>query len=457
MKKTISFLLAATMTVGNIGPHISSVYASSTEGVENFESYDANEGYEDYQAGEYIVPNESAEQEEAQPVQDTPVQNEAPAPIQEATPETQAFPVLESGTFDLGKSSVYIYDDQNAQPFVEYGGVTYKNPGITSFVLTGSSDSNKAEIMSDREYSVMLKDLSLSCDTPLAFYGNGTTHVKVSGSVKLPSRGTSLFTYENLKIDFTFEDNASIQCGGNIGATGDGAQITVNNGHITGSEFFTGSPVIIKGGNIQAAVTNAADAAGTSLSPVHIENLTPSGTYSPVVTVNGEGYSYGQFLAGADGTAALYLPQGEISVVLGGVEYRGTNNADSPVLLPYDPQAETQPETQPETQAEVQTEEAQTEAVTNTETETPAASETEQAEAPETLSTEAVTENSEAIETEDQTEAAAPEETSETVSAENLTDDITGVEDTEAILTAPEETEAEAAAEGDTEAETTAE
>ena len=464
MKKTVSLLLAATMTIGNIGPQFTSVYAFDTEGVENFETFDENGGYEDFQSGEYIVPNE----QEA-PVQDTaeetPAQNEAPEPIQEATPETQAFPVLESGTFDLGKSSVYIYDDQNAQPFVEYGGVTYKNPGITSFVLTGSSDSNKAEIMSDREYSVMLKDLSLSCDTPLAFYGNGTTHVKVSGSVKLPSGGTSLFTYENLKIDFTFEDNASIQCGGNIGATGDGAQITVNNGHITGSEFFTGSPVIIKGGNIQASVTNPVSAAGTSLAPVRIENLSPGTVYTPGITINNEPYGYGSLTTSKDGSATLYLPTGEISAVFDGVEYRASNNGDSPVLVPYIP--EEAPVEEPDTESTPASEVPLTEAVTQDNI----SQETVQTERlTESLQTENIPNENETVQTEPltekQTEAISLPDAEPEAALENKTEAETAAatkletEAETAAETEEAETEAETAAEteeAETEAETAAE
>ena len=335
----LSMLMASVLLLTNVSSNMQIAFAEDMSEVELFgEGEEGYGGYEDYNSGQSYQdvstqpsnPNNGGENsvQVSQKVEDINNANgtggdSANAGNQNASANTET---LSSTSFDISKGSVSIWDDPNnaGMALVEVNGVQYPNVNSNYFEFTGSSSENKISVMTDREYTVLLKDLNLSTDVPVTLYGNGKINLYVEGSVNLSSKNTALFTSGNVSVDINFYEKAYLRTNGVIGATEDGAQITVNNGYISGSKLFTGKPVVIRGGSFDVPVSNASikktaddgSSVDVSLHPVTMKGLGKETYYTAEIS----GYSYGAFGTNKNGEATIYLPEGTYEVKIGVAE-----------------------------------------------------------------------------------------------------------------------------------------
>ena len=356
-KRVLSFILANLLILSNISPNLQYAYAAAEEDMSEVEVF--GEGTEGYGGVEDFNTGTSKQEESTQPTNEVqggsePVnvsqkvediqgnnQNSDAASSQDQTAQNTA--TLSSTSFDLSKGSVSIWDDTNnpGKALIEYNGEQYPNVNSTYFEFVGSSNANKISIMTDREYTILLKDLNLSTDIPITLYGNGKINLYIDKTVNLSTKSTALFTSGKVTVDVNFYENSYLKTNGNIGATDDGTQIIINNGYISGSKLFTGKNVIVKGGSFDVPISNAvnvikgkdgAEDKTLNLYPVTLEGLKKETTYNPTITLDGDAYSYGFFNSNKNGKATLYLPKGNLVVTVGDIVYEGTSTEDGVTL-----------------------------------------------------------------------------------------------------------------------------
>ena len=238
-RKLLSLCLAFVMLFTSV---FTSVYASGYErygdsGVET--GFADIRGTADINSEDVQIQAQTQEQvqqdvqeqqvQESNQEENSDVQEQVQEEIQEQIPTTSdQVEDLQGNTFDLQKSSLYIYEADGLR-YVEYGGLTYTTEE-SSFVLTGSTAENQASVTTDGNIEITLRDLAMDADEALTFSGNGTFDIIVDGTVVLNNENADIFLSGGLTANFLFEDKSALYAAGNIGATEDPASITINGG-----------------------------------------------------------------------------------------------------------------------------------------------------------------------------------------------------------------------------------